>query len=267
MNKAEKALNEINAMDRLAAQDSPVHRLSPLCKLFITVIYIAATVSFQKYNITGISVMVLFPVFGYIVSGIPVSQCFRKLRIVMPLVCAVGLVNPFFDREVIMTVAGVGISGGVISMLTLMLKGVFSLMMSFLLIATTSIGAICHGLRQIHFPKVLTSLIMLTYRYISVLLKETAIMTQSYHLRAPGQRGIHISAWGSFLGQLILRSMDRASEIYDGMMLRGFSGDFYYATVKRADAASWITAVLVGALVVLARIYNVAYMLGALFVK
>ena len=57
-------------------------------------------------------------------------------------------------------------------------------------------------------------------------------MTDAYALRAPGQKGIQFSAWGSFLGQLLLRSMDRAEELYSSMQLRGFSGDFLYAVYK-----------------------------------
>lgn len=186
MNKAQQASVELRAMDELAAQDSPMHRLSPLSKLFVTVLYIVVTVSFHKYDISGVFVMVLFPLVGYQVSMIPVHTCFHKLRVVMPLVCAVGLFNPFFDKQIVLYLGAVGVSGGVISMLTLMMKGIFCLMASFLLASTTSIEDICRALRQLHVPKVLTSLLLLTFRYISVLLDEAAIMTDAYRLRAPG---------------------------------------------------------------------------------
>ena len=102
MNKAQQASVELRAMDELAAQDSPMHRLSPLSKLFVTVLYIVVTVSFHKYDISGVFVMVLFPLVGYQVSMIPVHTCFHKLRVVMPLVCAVGLFNPFFDKQIVL---------------------------------------------------------------------------------------------------------------------------------------------------------------------
>lgn len=128
MNKAQQASVELRAMDELAAQDSPMHRLSPLSKLFVTVLYIVVTVSFHKYDISGVFVMVLFPLVGYQVGMIPVHTCFHKLRVVMPLVCAVGLFNPFFDKRIVLYIGAVGVSGGVISMLTLMMKGIFCLM-------------------------------------------------------------------------------------------------------------------------------------------
>lgn len=265
MNKAEKACEELKAMDELAAMDSPVHSMDPLPKLLLTVLYIFVTVSFHKYDITGLFFMVLFPVAAYQMAGIAVHTCFHKLRIVMPLVCAVGLFNPLFDRTILLHIGSVGVSGGVISMLTLMMKGVFCLMASFLLVATTSIEEICRALRRLHFPKMLTSLLLLTFRYISVLLEEVAVMTEAYHLRAPGQKGLHISAWGSFLGQLLLRSMDRADALYESMELRGFSGEFYYAKGKTSGRGSWLGACVCAALILLTRLYNIPALLGSMF--
>lgn len=261
MNKAESAALELREMDDLAAMDSPMHRLSPLSKLLMTLFYIFTVVSFHKYDFSGLAVMVLFPVLGYQLSFIPVSLCFRKLRVVMPLICAVGLANPFFDKAVLLHLGGLAVSGGVVSMVTLMMKGVFSLMASFLLIATTGIDGVCLALRQLHIPKLIVSLVLLTYRYISVLLDEVAVMTQSYHLRAPGQKGIQFSAWGSFLGQLLLRSMDRAQGLYDSMLLRGFTGEFTYA---QAPKTGMISAFIVCILILLCRWLPVAALLGGL---
>lgn len=90
-------------------------------------------------------------------------------------------------------------------------------------------------------------------------------MTQAYHLRAPGQKGIHISAWGSFLGQLLLRSMDRATALYESMELRGFHGEFYYAAGEKSARYSWLYALGWGALFALARLVNLPALLGTLF--
>ena len=266
MNKAQQASVELRAMDELAAQDSPMHRLSPLSKLFVTVLYIVVTVSFHKYDISGVFVMVLFPLVGYQVSMIPVHTCFHKLRVVMPLVCAVGLFNPFFDKQIVLYIGTAGVSGGVISMLTLMMKGIFCLMASFLLAATTSIEDVCRALRQLHVPKLLTNLLLLTFRYVGLLLSEVAVMQQAYSLRAPGQKGVHISAWGSFLGQLLLRSMDRAQALYESMELRGFSGEFPGAVRGRGSAASWPYALVCPALMLLARYFDLSALMGGLFV-
>ena len=256
MNKMEKALHELSEMDELAAQDSPIHSLSPTAKLLATIAYIILTVSFGKYDLPGLVPMLLWPVLLFQISGIPVRTCFYKLRIVLPLVMAVGLFNPFFDRAPMLTIGTVAVSGGVISMLTLMLKGVLCLMASFLLMATTPIDSLCAVLRKLRVPG------LLTYRYVGVMTEELAIMTDAYHLRAPGQKGIHISAWGSFLGQLLLRSMDRAQELYASMLLRGYHEHFHYADLRRfrlTDAAYAVGCILV---FLLLRSVGLAELLG-----
>lgn len=266
MNKVSAAGAEFREMDELAAQSSVVHGLNPFVKLLVTLIYIIVVVSFPKYALSGLSVMVLYPILIFQASGIPVRTCFHKLRIVMPLVCAVGLFNPFFDTAPMLCLGGVAVSGGVISMVALMLKGVFSLMASFLLVATTSMDALCAALRRLHLPSVLVTLFLLTYRYISVMIEEIAIMTDAYHLRAPGQKGIQVSAWGSFLGQLMLRSMDRADELYQSMQLRGFCGNFYYADSAPCTPGAVLYGVLWIGAFVLARCFDLPLMLGNLFV-
>lgn len=267
MDKLSQAQSELREMDALAAEDSPIHRLHPLCKLLVTVAYIATVVSFPKYDFTGLVVMVLYPVFLFQAALIPVGTCFYKLRVVLPLVCAVGLVNPFLDKMPLLQFGNLTVTGGMVSMVTLMLKGVFSLMASFLLIATTPIDSLCAALRRLHVPSLLTTLLLLTYRYIGVMLEEVGIMTEGYKLRAPGQKGIHISAWGSFLGQLLLRSMDRAQELFDSMQLRGFRGEFFYANVPPCKFSGILYTIACVGLFLLARLIPITSALGNLFVR
>ena len=267
MDKLSRAQAEFREMDMLASGTSIVHRLHPLCKFLVTIIYIFVVVSFYKYDLSGLAVMILYPVVLFQTAELPVSMCFYKLRIVLPLVCAVGLVNPFLDHTPMVQIGNLIITGGVISMLTLMLKGCLALMASFLLIATTSVDALCGALRRLHVPAFLTTLFLLIYRYIGVMMGEASAMAQAYSLRAPGQKGIHISAWGSFLGQLLLRSMDRAQELYHSMLLRGFQGEFFYSNITACHLGSVVfTAISIG-FFVCARLVNVAQVIGNLVVR
>lgn len=263
----EKALGELSHMDELAVQGSPVHEMNAGAKLFSTVIYILTVMSFNKYDLSGLIPMLLWPVLLFQMSGISVRTCFYKLRIVLPLVMAVGLFNPIFDREIMLRVGTVAVSGGVISMVTLMLKGVLCLMASFLLVATTPFDNICAALRRVHFPATLVTLLLLTYRYVGVMTEELAVMTDAYHLRAPGQKGIHVSAWGSFLGQLLLRSMDRAQELYASMLLRGYHQHFHYAPIKPFRGSDAVYVLLSLAFFAIVRFMNVSQLIGMFFVR
>lgn len=267
MSQLSRGKLEIRDMDRLAAQESVVHSLHPLSKLLVTFIYIAVVVSFPKYDLSGLTAMVLYPVLMFQLADIPVRQCFYKLRVVMPLVCAVGIVNPFLDHTPVMQLGSLTVTGGVLSMITLMMKGIFSLMASFLLIAATGIDAICAALRRIHIPDIIVTLLMLTYRYIGLMLDEVSVMYDAYMLRAPGQKGIHISAWGSFLGQLLLRSMDRGEELYNSMQLRGYRGEFYYADVPPFKKNSLVYMVVCILFCILLREINIAELIGAILMR
>ena len=96
---------------------------------------------------------------------------------------------------------------------------------------------------------------------------EASAMSQAYSLRAPGQKGIHISAWGSFLGQLLLRSMDRAQELYSSMELRGFRGEYFYSDIPACRVGDVLFTVIGISLFVCARLVNVAWLLGNLVVR
>ena len=116
-------------------------------------------------------------------------------------------------------------------------------------------------------PDILVTLLLLTYRYIGVMLEEVVIMSEAYSLRAPGQKGIHISAWGSFLGQLLLRSMDRAEGLYHSMLLRGFRGEYYYADVPKCGVSGMVFTVVCCLAFVCARWVNLPALLGGLLVR
>ena len=61
MNKMQKAIRELAEMDEMAVRSSPIHALHPLSKLIATVIYILVTLSFDKYDLPGIMMMVVWP--------------------------------------------------------------------------------------------------------------------------------------------------------------------------------------------------------------
>lgn len=262
MEKIDVALNEFREMDELSARSSCIHGLNSLVKFAITVFYILMVVSYDKYELNRLLVMVIYPAIMFNLSGTSVITFFRKLRYVLPLVMAVGIINPFIDKTPVMNIGTTVITGGVISMITLMLKGVFCLMASYVLVATTRFDLLAASLRKIHVPSVIVTLMLLTYRYISVMMDEVSVMTTAYKLRAPGQKGIHYSAWGSFLGQLLLRSMDRAEELYHSMLLRGFNGNFAYTDKEDFGAGDLVYITLTVSFAVLLKLYDVATILG-----
>lgn len=264
MSKISSAIHEIHYMDTLAARDQWVNRIHPLVKFALSILYIAVVVSFHKYDVVGLAGMAVYPIALFLLADLSFWDSVKRLRIVLPLVCLIGILNPFFDRNYILF-AGYRVSAGVLSMLTLAMKGVLSVLASYLLIATTSVDHLCYTFRMLHIPKVIVTQFMLTYRYVTVLLGEVNRITQAYSLRAPNQKGVHFKVWGSLAGQLLLRSMDRANEVYESMLLRGYAGDYRYmqdrCPVRPADIAYLLFWVGIFALF---RAYPVIWIIGNL---
>ncbi|MCI5873761.1 MAG: cobalt ECF transporter T component CbiQ [Clostridiales bacterium] len=228
MSKVGSAVKEIYHMDEIAARDTWLNRLHPLAKLLVTIFYIAVTVSFSRYQMAEILLMAVYPAVLFIVGEVSFSDGIRRMKAVLPFVCFVGIFNPFFDRQPVVAIKGFVITTGMISMITLIVKGILCVFASYLLIASTDIESICYALRMLHIPAVIVTQILLTYRYISLLLAEAGRSMDAYSLRAPGEKGVHFKAWGSLVGGLLLRCMDRATTLYESMTLRGYDGEFYY---------------------------------------
>ncbi len=149
-------------------------------------------------------------------------------------------------------------------MLTLMLKGIFAVLSAYILIATTSIEDICYALRCIHVPKIIVTVILLIDRYFIIMGREASRITEAYALRAPRQKGIHYSAWGTLVGQWLLRSMDRANAVYESMMLRGFDGDIKMEK-RKVTAEDVLYPIFWGTLFIVIRYTKAVYMIGSLF--
>lgn len=265
MSKINQAIHEIHKFDNMSDKDQWVNNVHPLVKLSLTIGYIALVVSFNKYDLMGLLGMAIYPIAMFILAELSIKDTFNRLKLVLPLVCFVGLFNPIFDKTLVVFY-GITMRAGFISMVTLMLKGVFSVLASYILIATTSIEKICYAMRLVHVPKIMVTQIMLTYRYIVLFLNEVDRITSAYALRAPNQKGIHFKVWGSLTGQLLLRSTDRATIVYESMTLRGYNGEFTYIGEKdKFKSGDAVFLIFFGALFILLRICPVIVVIGGLF--
>ena len=277
MASIDSSLKEISKINTLQQRDQWVNNLHPLVKLLLTFLYIISVVSIGKYDLSKMLVFVIYPFIGFNLADLRFKDALYRMRLILPLVMVVGIFNPIFDREIMLyiggtvmangeRVGGLAISAGVISMLTLMLKGVYAVLAAYILIATTSIEEICYAMRKLHMPQILVLVILLINRYIYILGDEASRIMTAYKLRAPSQRGIHYKAWGPLVGQWLIRSMDRAETVYESMQLRGFNGEYRYVGDHKFNKADIIYLVCWVVIFAIFRFTNVVEALGGLFV-
>lgn len=222
MNKMLKSMFDLDELEQFARRDLWINNLHPAIKICVTLIYIIAITSLSKYALAKVILFGVYPILCFSSLDIPYQAIFSKLIIPSLLSISLGIFNPFIDREILMSVAGIGISGGFISLLALLVKAVCTISATLLLVSTTTIEGLGRGLAFYRLPKTLIMLLLLMYRYIGVLLNEVSKTMEAYYLRGNG-KGVHISAWGSLVGQIMIRSYRRSEEIYNAMLLRGYS--------------------------------------------
>jgi cobalt/nickel transport system permease protein len=257
------SMNTINSLEEMAEGKTIIHLLHPMVKLITTMLYLVLVISFNPYNITGLMVFAFYPVILMALAEIPYKPLLKRLLIALPFSFFAGLSNIFFDQKIAFWAGTVPVSYGVISFTSIMVKTIFTVMAVLILIATTSLPQISYQLLSIKVPKIMVEQIMLTYRYISVLLEQVSNMYTAYILRAPSQKGIKMKDMGVFVGQLLLKSFDRAENIYFAMKCRGYDGNFLYAKPNPIQKIDWVFLVATVGLLCLMRFFDLSQFIGS----
>jgi cobalt/nickel transport system permease protein len=219
-------LRELGELDSLSRLESPMHRADPRAKLLVTFLFLTAVVSINRYEIVDLLPFAAFPLLTCVVGQVPFSFIARKLLFTAPFILIFGAFNPIFDTAPIQVLGGIALSGGWISYMSIVIKFQLTVAAAFALIAVTGMNPLCGAALRIGVPKLFVTQLALLYRYLFVLSAEAQRMQRAAALRSPGRNGMSLSLFGSLVGHLLLRTLDRAQRIYLAMRCRGFDDRF-----------------------------------------
>ena len=224
MLKLESNWLDLRTLDELALQKTFIHKLNACTKLGTTLAFVAIVTSFSKYEITGLIPLLFYPIALISLGNLPVQYLCKRLLIIAPFIIVIGLFNPLFDQVPVTTFGSLTITGGWLSFIGITLKLLLTITAALLLVATTGMISICSALFSLGAPKPIVVQLLFMYRYIHVLLEEFLTTLQAYQQSSFDDKGVHYKAWGSLLGQLLLRTIARAQQIYQAMLCRGYDG-------------------------------------------
>jgi cobalt/nickel transport system permease protein len=216
---------EIGELDALSRRDSPAHRIDPRAKLLATAAFLATAVSWGRYEIVGLLPLAAFPFVLAALGRVPFGFVARKLLIAAPFVLVLGAFNPIFDTAPRELAAGIEVSGGWISYLSIVLRFGLTVGAALTLVAVTGMNRLCTAASLLGAPRIFVTQLALLYRYLFVLAAQAQRMGRAAELRAPGRRRTSIALFGSLVGHLLLRTFDRAQRIHVAMRCRGFDGE------------------------------------------
>jgi cobalt/nickel transport system permease protein len=262
MGKIESSFFDIGHLDALSSKESPIHSLEPRVKVLTTLCFIIAVVSFKKYDLVGLMPFTIYPIALMAVGNIPFSYIGKKLLIASPFVLFVAMFNPILDRSPVMELGTLAISGGLVSFASIMVKYALTVSAMLTLIACTGFDTICSALTRMGVPGVFTLQLLFVYRYIFVLGEEAGRMARARALRSFGSKGMELSAYSSMVGQLLLRTMDRAQRIHLAMLCRGFDGEIRQVSSTRLGLSDILFLGGWSGLFVLLRLYDFPVWLG-----
>ncbi len=197
-------------IDKLSRLDSPVHRLPAGVKLAAAIGLIVATVLTPIHQWGYFVCVALFLLLVLGLSRLPVGFVFKKLLILEPFVLAIALLSLLQP-------------GGGRVFAAMITKSTLSLFSVILLSSTTPFAAQLDVLRRIRLPAILVTTLALMYRYLFVLIDEAERMHMARVSRtfAPGRRRLW-KTLATTVGQLFVRSTERAERIYAAMSARGW---------------------------------------------
>jgi len=109
-----------------------------------------------------------------------------------------------------------------------------------------------HALGRLGLPPRLTQVFLFAVRYIELLRAEARRLHDAMRLRGFSPRtDVHtLRTYGHFIGQLLVRAVERAERVDEAMRCRGFAGRFPLVTLERfggADLAAIIVALALAA--------------------
>lgn len=259
-----QSLYNIRFLDELAEKQTVIHNIHPLAKLLTTMIYLIVVVSFGKYEISGLLPLIFYPIIIIALAEIPLLPILKRMLLIAPLAVGIGVFNPLFDHSTVSVLGGVYLSGGWISLFSILIKFFLTVLAAFIVIATTGMDRIASALRMLRVPRIFVLQLLLTYRYISVLMEETARTIQAYNLRDPFHKGIRPGVWGSLAGNLLLRTYERAQRLYLAMVQRGFKGEYNTGSNRRMRMKDVLYLCGWSLFFLSARSYNIPALIGSM---
>lgn len=259
------SIRTMSSLEELSYHKTVIHRINSVHKIIVTVLYLIAVISFDRYSISGLMPLLLYPVLMMTLGEIPFRMFFSRVAVTLPFPFFAALPNLFLDRITFTQVQDITITFGMLSFFSVVFKSILMVAAVLILVATTQMTDLSAGMTFLKVPDLLILQFLLTYRYLQLILSETASMITAYQLRAGKEKGILTSHGGSFLGLLLLRCYDRAQLLYFAMKCRGFQGHMVkekISSTKVSDLLFLVTSILFFGIT---RFINLSLLLSGIF--
>lgn len=167
-----------------------------------------------------------------IFCGVPLKSYFRGMLYPFYIIAVVALIHPFtYGSTVIARVPilslPIFIEGAQFGIL-IFSRCLAAVSVLVLLIQTTSIVDVISALRWFRAPSILLDITLLMLRYIFVISEEAETIYRAQESRCGYSKGVgllrKLKNYGTLFGMLLTRSYERAVQVGNAMISRGYTG-------------------------------------------
>lgn len=202
-------------------------------------------VSFPKYDIAGIMMFASLPLAALIASSKDILKSLKNSLAAVPIALVIGAANLWFERATMLDLGIVKISAGEVSLAVLCAKAWACAAAAVAFSQCASESEMARGLAAFKVPCPIALQISLTMRYIPIIAEQARQIMRAYSLRSAHTSGAaKITDWPKLAGSLLLRSLDRASNIYAAMRARGFEAKCSQTTRGKITPADIVFSAL-----------------------
>ena len=246
MSLPNRTLDQLTLLDRLARRSTALKRIDPRAQLLVTLALLVTIASFEPHDLTRPTPLLLFFVVTIGLGEIPAAVIVKRLVIASPFALLIGVWNPIFDHAPRVLFGSIAIGAGWLSFLSVLIRFAFALGAVLILIASTGFNELCRAAQSLGAPRVLTTQLLLLYRYSFLIVDEIGRTLRCYALRAQRRAPPSFGVFRSMLAALFLRSLARAERVHAAMLCRGFSGSLPragsrgFTRLDLAYVAGWI---------------------------
>lgn len=218
------ALAQMTELERAADDATPLHRIDARAQIVTTVAFLVIMLSVPLGRLSELMLYFIFPVFVAAMGGSDYLRIARRSLLVVPFAAMIGIFNVIYDRETVMMVGRLAVTRGWVEFFSILLRGVLSVQAVMLLIRGTGYLRLCRSMQRMGVPTVISTQLVMVYRYTYVLMEEALAMSRARSARGFGRRSYPIKMWGMMTGQLLMRAFERSRLIDRAMTARGFTG-------------------------------------------
>ncbi|MGC8938105.1 MAG: cobalt ECF transporter T component CbiQ [Thermodesulfovibrio sp.] len=205
-----------------------LNKADPRLKIIVFSIFsiLCATASGLKTP----SLFLLYSIFSVFLARLRIKPLFSRLGVANFFILFIWIFVPLsYPGNSHFSFAGLKISQeGIFYALSITLKSNAIIIATITLLSTSSVNSLAHAMLHLKAPKKLVTVFFLFYRYITVIHEEYLKIKRAVLARGfvPKTTLHTYRTYAYIVGGMLIKSYERAEEIYRAMLCRGFQGYF-----------------------------------------